>query len=148
MKVLFLKDVKGQGRKGELREVSDGYALNFLVKNGFAQVAGSAVQRQEQEKKDAKAAEVAKRTQRFTAQVKALEKHRYRIEAKEAGSGKLFGAITPQHIVDAIMDTAHVQIERSLVQFPAPVKTVGEHQVRIVFDASHTANIVVEVVSK
>lgn len=148
MKVLFLKDVKGQGRKGELREVSDGYALNFLVKNGLAQVAGTALQKQEQEKKDAKAAEAAKRTQKFAAYVKALEKHRYRLEVKEAASGKLFGAVSQQDVVDAIARTAQVRIERSAVHFLAPIKTVGEHTVHIVLDKSHTATILLDVVGK
>lgn len=148
MKVLFLKDVKGQGRKGELREVSDGYALNFLIKQGLAQQAGTAVQKQEQEKKDAKAAEMAKRVQKFAAQVKALEKHRYHIAAKEAGSGKLFGAISAQDVVDAIAKTAQLRIEKAAVQFTSPIKTVGEHTVAIVFDKSHTARILLAVTSK
>ncbi len=148
MKVLFLKDVKGQGRKGELREVSDGYALNFLVKNGLAQVAGVALQKQEEEKKNAKAAEAAKRIQKFTASIKALEKHRYRLEAKEATSGKLFGAVSQQDVVDVVAQTSQVHIERAAVHFLAPIKTVGEHTVHIVFDKSHTARIVLDVVGK
>ncbi|MBP9686301.1 MAG: 50S ribosomal protein L9 [Candidatus Doudnabacteria bacterium] len=148
MKVLFLKDVKGQGRKGELRDVSEGYALNFLVKQGLARVAGTQLQKQELVKKDAEAAEVAKRIHRFETWIKTLEKYRYVIQVKEAGSGKLFGAISQQDIIDVVARTAQLTLEKASIYFLNPIKSLGGHAVRIVFDKSHVAEILVEVKSK
>ncbi len=141
MKVLFLKDVKGQGRKGELREVSDGFALNFLVKQGLAAVASTTVQKTEQAKEKAKQAEQEKRAVRNAASMKAVQKHSYELFATTTGNGKLFGAVSAGAVAKLVSEVAGVTVLPEMVQFPEPIKLVGEHRVVLAFDKQHQATV-------
>lgn len=145
MKVLFTKDVKGQGRRGEVREVSEGYALNFLVKQGLAQVATETVQQREQNRAAQKLAELTRRTAKYKALKVELEKRVFAISAKAGEGGRLFGAVREKDVVDAVNAKLGEVIDKHQVRIPASLRTVGEHRVEIVLDKEVVANITVAV---
>lgn len=146
MKVLFLKDVKGQGRKGEVKEVSDGYAQNFLIKNGLATLATTTVQRAEQAKLGAKAESAAKSKVRNEALKRDIEKRTFTALAKTAANGKLFGAVREKEIAEAISHVLNAGVTKDMVHITDPLRTVGEHVVTIVLGQGivATARIVVK----
>ena len=128
MKVILVKDVKAQGKKGDVIEVSDGYARNFLLKNKLAIEATSvnlnslkisneaATHRKEVER--AEAQELAKKLDGMTVTVKL----------KVSETGKIFGALNTQAIADALAKVG-VTVDKKKIVLPEPIKTVGSHTV-------------------
>ena len=104
MKVIFLKDVKGKGKKGEVKNVADGYAQNFLIKQGLAIEASNAnmssldAQKKKEEKLAAQELEEAKKLK------EQLEKITVELTAKSGEGGRLFGSITSKQIAEAIAE--------------------------------------------
>jgi large subunit ribosomal protein L9 len=145
MKVILKRDVKGLGREGDLREVKDGYARNHLIPTGAAVLADlGAVKnwerhRDQREERDravhADAEALAERLNGLTVQigVKAGEKDR------------LFGSVSNRDIAERLR-TEGIEIDRHDIHLREPIKTVGEHQVRVHVMAGVEAQLRVEVV--
>lgn len=131
MKVIFLKDTPGQGRRGEVKEVSDGFAKNFLIAKGFAQVA--TVDMQNRLNKEAKEQEVKKQKQILNAQSlkQDLEKRIFIVKVKVGAKGQIFGAVHEKEIVVAVNGKLATEFEKSQVEISTPIKTLGEHTVKI-----------------
>lgn len=126
MKVLLGQDVKGTGKKGEIVEVSDGYARNFLLPRKMATPAdASAVNAANIQKS-------AAQHRKFTAGVKArenasaLEGKRVTLHARVGENGKLFGAITAKEIAAALKEQQGLEIDRKKISID-PIKTTGEY---------------------
>ena len=128
MQVIFLKDVKGQGKKGEIKEVSDGYPKNFLIKNGYAikKTEGSLNKLKEQKKE---ANELDKENQKKALELKKkLDNITINFKVKTANS-KMFGSISTKQIKEELEKLGYKidkkQIENSLIN------TLGMHIVKI-----------------
>lgn len=145
MKVLFLKDIKGQGRKGELKEVSEGYALNFLIKNGHAAAATEKIQTKEKQKADAKTAEVEKTKAKHLALKADIEKRHFTVLAKAGDAGKLFGAVREKDVAEVISQKIGKTIDKSSVRIDSTIRTVGEHVVRIELEKGLEARATLEI---
>lgn len=150
MKVIFLEDVKGKGKRGEIKNVPAGYAQNFLIKNGLAEVASKAavakvkaVQRHEAEHAEA-ALEEAEKLKTF------LEKDDTVVEltAKEGKDGRLFGSIPSKQIAKALADQYKVDLDKRKIELPEPIKTMGYTNVPVKLHAQITATIRVHVSEK
>lgn len=130
MQVLLKKDVKGVGKQGDIKEVADGYARNFLLKQGLAEEASATAINQAKQH----AASVAHKKQVEKDQALALkavlDKTSVSISVKVGTSGKLFGAINTQDICKAL-SAKGVNIDKNQIVLAAPIKTVGKHQVTI-----------------
>ena len=130
MKVILLKDVKGQGKKNDVIEVSDGYGRNFLIKNGLATVATSTqvnsinISKAAEEK--GKAAEKAEAIKL----AKELETKTVVVEIKTGETGKLFGALNTQAIADALKKQG-VDIDKKKIVLSDPIKSVGEYTITV-----------------
>ena len=111
MKVIFKVDVKGQGKKGELKEVSDGYARNFLLPRGLAAEATNDNINTHNLKEKAKAAQIAREKAQAEENAKKLSGVQVTIRAKAGKNGKLFGAVTSQEISDALKAQFDIDIE-------------------------------------
>lgn len=144
MKVIFLKDVKGKGKKGEVKEIADGYASNFLIPKGLAQVANSTsikeanVFKESEEKR--KATEL-KQAQELAIQ---LEKLTVSIISKSGENGKLFGAITSKQIADALLKEK-IKIDKRKLLLDEPIKTIGITKVKIKVHPEVTAIVKIHV---
>ena len=115
MKVIFNTDVKGQGKKGELKEVSLGYARNYLIPRGLAAEATPDNINALKLKEKAKAAQMAREKAEAEENAKKLDGIQVIIRAKAGSSGKLFGAVTSQEISDALKEQHGIDIEKNKI---------------------------------
>lgn len=133
MKVIFNVDVKGQGKKGELKDVSEGYARNFLLPRKLAVEATADNLNAYKLKEKAKAAQLAAEKAAALENSKALESIVVKIAAKAGGAGKLFGAVTSQEIAAALKEQHGISIEKQKIVQSEPIKTYGNFEVKCKF---------------
>ena len=145
MKVILLDDVAKLGRRGDVRDVSDGYARNFLIPKKLALSATSGnLNNLEHIKKqqDAKAGRIKTDAEALRACIEALSYEERRQASEE---GKLFGSVTSQDIAE-FLETKGVKIERRRIHLDEPIKTLGETRVQIRIHPEVTAELPVSVV--
>lgn len=130
MKVIFNADVKGQGKKGELKEVSDGYARNYLLPRKLASEATADNINALKLKEKAKAAQIAREKEQALEYAKKLDAVMVTIRAKAGNGGKLFGAVTSQEISDALKEQHGVEIEKNKIVQAEPIKTYGVYDIK------------------
>ena len=145
MKVIFHEDVKGQGKKGELKEVSDGYARNYLLPRKLASEATADNINALNLKEKAKAAQIAKEKAQAEENAKKLGGVQVIIKAKAGNAGKLFGAVTSQEISDARKAQFDIDIEKNKIVQAEPIKTFGSFSVKakLGYEVSGTINVLV-----
>ncbi|MNB71042.1 50S ribosomal protein L9 [compost metagenome] len=131
MKVIFIKDVKGQGKKGQVKEVSEGYATNFLLPRGMARPAtdgnvktlenqaAAEQRRKEQEKEEA---------QKLGEKLSALTLD---MKAKAGEGGRLFGAITSKQIAEVLAKQNSITIDKRKIELEEPIRHLGTTQVQV-----------------
>ena len=126
MKVILLQDVKGQGKKGQLVNASDGYARNFLLPRKLAMEATAenlnTMKMQEKARKAQEAAEKAE----AEATAKQLKELTVKIAAKAGEGGRLFGAVTNKEISDALAQQHSINIAKAKLVLDEPIKACGE----------------------
>ena len=145
MKVILLDDVVKVGRRGEVRDVSDGYARNFLIpkKLALSATAGNLKNLQHiKVQQEAKASRVKAEAESLRERIEALTYEERRQASEE---GKLFGSVTAQDIVD-FLDGQKIKIERRRVLLDEPIKGLGESAVPIRLHGDVTAQLKVNVV--
>ena len=130
MKVIFNQDVRGQGKKGEMKEVSIGYARNFLIPRGLASEATPDAINAFKLKEKAKAAQVAREKAEAEANAKKLEGVQLVIRAKAGSGGKLFGAVTSEAISKALKEQFDIDIEKNKIVQGEPIKAYGSYTVK------------------
>ena len=130
MKVILQQDVKGQGKKGQMVEVSDGYARNFLLPRKLAV--------------SATAEEAAEKAQ-AEATAKQLEGLMVKITAKAGEGGRLFGAVTAKEISEALAEQHQVEIAKTKLVLDEPIKACGGYQIRakLGYEVVGTVNVMV-----
>ena len=145
MKVIFHEDVKGQGKKGELKEVSDGYARNYQLPRKLASEATADNINALNLKEKAKAAQIAKEKAQAEENAKKLGGVQVIIKAKAGNAGKLFGAVTSQEISDALKAQFDIDIEKNKIVQAEPIKTFGSFSVKakLGYEVSGTINVLV-----
>jgi large subunit ribosomal protein L9 len=146
MKVVLRTDVDNLGKKGDILDVADGYARNFLIPKGRAipatdgVVAQAAAMRKSRDIKDAKeragAEEIARRL------VPAV----IRIPARAGGEGKLFGSVTATDVVEAVQAQTSIELDRRKVNLDDPIRTLGTHEVPVRLHSDVQFRVTVEVV--
>ena len=144
MKVILKADVKGQGKKGEIINVSDGYARNFLFKNGLAAEANAAAGNSA--RISAEAAEHRKAVEKAAAQeLKAkLDKESIAVKIKVGENGKLFGALNTQNISDALAKKGY-EVDKKKIVIAEPIKSLGRYTVTVKCYAEISAKLTVVV---
>ena len=145
MKVIFNVDVKGQGKKGELKDVSDGYARNDLLPRKLASAATADNINALKLKEKAKAAQIAREKEEAMANAKKLQGVAVTIRAKAGSAGKLFGAVTSQEISDALKAQHGMEVEKNRIVQSEPIKSFGSFEVRVKlgYEISGTVNLLV-----
>jgi len=127
MKVLLIKDVKGLGKAGEVKEVKDGYGKNFLIGNGLAKAATNDVVRQHAAGERKKAEHEAQEIADLHAVKARLETLEVTIAKKLGDTGHLFGAVTKDEIAVALNDQHGIAIDKKHIESKHAVKTSGKH---------------------
>ena len=145
MKVIFNVDVRGQGKKGEMKEVSDGYARNYLLPRKLATEATADNINALKLKEKAKAAQMAKEKAQAEENAKKLSGVQVIIRAKAGSGGKLFGAVTSQEISKALTEQFDIDIEKNKIVQADPIKTFGAFTVKakLGYEVSGTINLLV-----
>lgn len=144
MKVIFLKDVKGQGKKGEVKNVSDGYAQNFLIKQGLAIEANNANistlegQKKKEEKRAAEELADAKKLK------EVLDQTTVELTAKAGEGGRLFGSITTKQIAEVLQKKNGIKIDKRKMEIEA-IRTLGHTKVPVKLHHEVTATLTVHV---
>ena len=145
MKVIFQQDVRGQGKKGELKEVSDGYARNFLLPRKLAVEATTDNLNTMRLREKARAKQMAEEKAAAEAAAKKLEGIVVKISAKAGAGGKLFGSITSKEISDELQSQFGISIEKNKIGQPEPIKSYGSFSVKckLGYEITGTINVVV-----
>ena len=133
MKVIFQQDVRGQGKKGEMKEVSDGYARNYLLPRNLAVEANKDNLNALALKEKAKKAQEAKERAAAVANAERLKDIIVTVRAKAGANGKLFGAVTSQEITDALKEQHGIEIEKNKLVQSEPIKSYGSYEVKCKF---------------
>ena len=145
MKVIFNTDVRGQGKKGELKEVSDGYARNYLLPRKLATEATADNINALKLKEKAKAAQIAKDRAKAEEYAKKLGAVQVVVRAKAGGAGKLFGAVTSEAISKALKEQFDMDIEKNKIVQDTPIKSFGAFTVKakLGYEVNGTINVLV-----
>jgi large subunit ribosomal protein L9 len=145
MKVVLRADRQGLGKRGDIVDVADGYARNFLLPKGQAIIATDGVVHQAEAMRRSRDVREAKLRGTASELASALEALSLKIEAR-AHEGKLFGSVAEHDIVEAISSAGGPTIERRQIEMDEHIKTTGTHQVKVKLHSDVNAMINVEVV--
>ena len=145
MKVIFNTDVRGQGKKGEMKEVSDGYARNYLLPRKLASEATADALNALKLKEKAKAAQMAKEKALAEENAKRLSGVVVQISARAGQGGRLVGAVTSQEIADALREQHGIELEKNKIVQAEPIKQFGSFEVKakLGYEVSGTINVLV-----
>ena len=145
MKVILQQDVKGQGKKGQLIEASEGYARNYLLPRKLAIAATADAINTMNLKEKARRAEEARQKEAAMAAAEQLKALLVKIPAKAGTGGRLFGAVTTKEISDALKAQHNADIPKQKLVLDDPIKSFGTYQVkaRLGFEISGTVNVLV-----
>ena len=145
MKVILQQDVKGQGKKGQMINVSDGYARNFLLPKKLAVEATADnlnVMKLQEKARQAREAEERAQAQAIAEQLKSVT---VRIAAKAGTGGRLFGAVTTKEISDALKAQHNIEISKAKLVQDEPIKSFGGYELKakLGYDVTGTVKVVV-----
>ena len=145
MKVILLQDVKGKGKKGQMLEVSDGYARNFMLPKKLA-IEATADAINTMRMNDNAAAEKAARERAEALEIsKQLREMTVVVTAKGGGAGKLFGSVTNQEIADALKAQSGIALDKRKIVVSDPIKNVGTYTVQCKLGYEITAPLTVKI---
>lgn len=145
MKVIFLKDTPGQGRRGEIKEVSDGYAKNFLIARGFAAVATHDIQTKVAKEEKEATQKKQKEQARAQALKQDLEKRTFTVQVKVGGKGQIFSGIHEKDIAEAVNKKSATYLEKNQIELGRPIKQIGLHTIKIKIAPGVTASVKIQV---
>lgn len=148
MKVILLKDVKGTGKKGEIKEVSDGYARNFLLKKKVAVEANSTNLKEFDEKAKSKERKEQIEFEEAVLLGKQMENVNIEIFAKAGEGGRLFGSITSKEIAEQLKSQKNIDVDKRKILLDEPIRTLGSRFVEIKIHQKVTTKIRVDVKEK
>lgn len=147
MKVIFIKDLKSQGKKGEIKEVKDGYGMNFLIKNGYAIKATTTNLTKLQKQKEVIALEEHLLIQEKTIEKNKMQKEKIEFFMNTGKDGRMFGSITSKQIKEALRILGY-QVDKKLIHIDHTIDTLGIHNVEVQLCKQVNAIIKVHVISK
>ena len=143
MKVILLGELRGKGGEGDVVDVAQGYAENYLFRNKIAQPATPGNLKQLEQRRDSIAKREAERIANAEATKAILDEQLVKVDAKIGEEGQLFGSITSQQIVDAIKAQLGVDVDRKRIVRGATIKTAGRHAVEINLYRDINAKVIV-----
>jgi len=145
MKIIFIKDLPGSAKKGEIKDVSDGYAQNFLIAKGFARVATAEIQEKIAKENKEREIKKLKEIEKLRTLKLDLEKRTFTVKVKVGDKGQVFGGVHEKDVAKVISDKIGRAIEKNQVEIPSAIKQLGEHQVKVKLSGGITANVKIKV---
>ncbi len=147
MKVILSDDIDSLGRKGDVVNVADGYARNFLVPKGKAILASKGALRQAEEMRRAREELERKLKEEAAGRVARLGAQPIYISARAGEGGRLFGSVTKSDVARALLDQLEEDIDRQLIRLDDPIRSTGSHNVEVHLHPEVNAMITVEVIA-
>lgn len=133
MKVIFLQDVSAKGKKGEMKEVADGYAKNYLLPRGLAMAATKSSMKSYEQRVKAESKRQEQKVEDMKELAQKLEGTGISFKAKAGDKERIHGSITSADIAAELSRVAGAEIDKKKVEMPEPLRTLGTHDVEIVF---------------
>ena len=145
MKVILQQDVKGQGKRGQMVNVSDGYARNFLFPKGLAVPASADNVNKMKMQDKARAAQMAAEKAEAEEIAEKLKGILVKIPAKAGSGGRLFGAVTTKEVSEALQEQHGITIAKTKLVQDEPIKSYGTYQLKakLGYEISDTVNVIV-----
>lgn len=145
MKVIFLKDVQKVGKKYETKDISDGYALNFLIPKGLAVSATSQAAKNVEHQKTIEAGERLVQEELLLKNLKELEGATVTLRGKANEKGHLFAGIHKEEIIPALNEQTRIEIHSDFIELEKPIKETGEYKIPVIAKGKKaTINLKVE----
>lgn len=148
MKVIFTQDVKGKGKKGEIKDVPVGYANNFLIKNGYAVEATPGNLKQLEQKNKRIEKEKQQEFEDAKALKEKLETLEVEVKAKSGEGGKLFGSVSTKQIAQALQKQHDIKIDKRKMDLPNGIHALGYTNVPVKLDKKVDGTIRVHTVEQ
>jgi large subunit ribosomal protein L9 len=145
MKIILLKDIQGTGKKGEIKDVADGYARNFLLKQNFARLATDRAVEHLTSRTQKKQKQKMIDESRHKIIINKLNNKKVSLAEKVNEEGKLYAAINKKKISSAIEVQFNIFVDPKYIEINSPIKEIGEHRIRISFGGKMFADISVVV---
>ena len=148
MKVILLKDVKGTGKKGEVKEVSEGYARNFLLPKKMAVAADNTAMKELNEKNKSQEIKAQKEYEAAVEQGKKMEEMNVVIYSKAGDGGRLFGSITSKDIAEQLKKQHSIEVDKRKILLEEPIRVLGSRFVEIKIHQKVVTKVRVDVKEK
>ena len=148
MKVILLQDVEGLGKAGDLKEVSNGYARNYLLPRQFAAGATPSLVANRKQRIAAEQRKLEKQTEQKREQSERLGQVTLTFKARVGREGRLYGSITSQDIAAGLRDAEGITIDRRMIDLPNPIRSVGTFMVPVKVAQKLEPKITVNVVDE
>ena len=146
MQVIFLKDLKGQGKKGDIKEVSDGYAINYLIKNGYAvkytKTSSDRLDRDLENIKEKEASDI-KEANKIKSK---LDKEKLKFIVK-CNNGKVFGSISSKQIAEELNNKGY-NIDKKKIKIDGSISSLGHHLVKVELHKKVIGELDIELIEK
>lgn len=147
MKVVLLKDVKGTGKKGEIKEVADGFAKNFLLKNGSAKIADNTALNENKRMSEASAFHKQQEIAAAKALAAKLEGKTITLPIKCGSNGKTFGSVTNKEIAEGLEKNG-ISLDKKKIDVKEPIKSTGVYSIVAKIYPEISAKFNVEIVAE
>ncbi|MEL7157486.1 MAG: 50S ribosomal protein L9 [Actinomycetota bacterium] len=131
MRIVLHESITGLGSRGDIVDVADGYARNYLIPQGRAQQASAGVESQAAVMKKSWQVRNAKEREAAEEVAKTLVAKTIEISARAGGEGKLFGSVTSTEVSEAILAQSGVELDRKMIELEEPIRTIGMHAVTV-----------------
>ncbi len=141
MKVIFLKDVSHRGKAGEVKEVADGYARNYLIPNKLAIIANENNLKQYQAHLKAYSHRIAKEEEETKRILSEIEGRQLLFKAKAGEKGKLHGSITAAQIAESLSQQIGHEVDKKRIVIEEPLKRLGEYEIEVSYAHDRKAKI-------
>jgi large subunit ribosomal protein L9 len=148
MRIILTQDVEKIGNRGDIVNVADGYARNYLMPRGMAIQATKANLRQWEHEKNVAGKKVLKEEEEAKALAERLSGVTVTITAKTGEGGRLFGSVTSQDVADAVQSACDVELDKRRIDMAEPIKNLGEYVVPVKLYQGVNAEVVVKVVAE
>ncbi len=148
IKVVFLKKVANLAEIGEVKTVSDGYALNYLVPQGLAEITTPAKLKYLEQYKSKLIKNQYQLENKWQHSLDLVKNQVVKITAKASVGGKLYASLTPEEIVQAVNQKLNLELEASQLVIPGHIKTLGEHMIQVVFNRNYQTSFILKVLAK
>jgi len=148
MKVILLQDVEGLGKAGELKDVANGYARNFLLPKKMAAGATPQLLANYQQRIAAEQRKIEKQTEQNRQEADRLSQITLTFKARVGGQGRLYGSITSQDIAAGLRESEGIAVDRRMIELPDPIRALGTYQVPVKLAQKLAPQITVNVVDE